>query len=167
MVNRKDKKINRTTGYVCICPNSSASPTVRQKIRAAGRSVPRPEVCVEIRFFTMLLPAFAAACHILPLVLRSELGYACGCGTFTALARIGYSRREKLVYGEIHLVEQTARIFLTRSPALFFGNAEIVGRNEDLNFAHQANDREQSERNVNAVSRGIVAETFFKTSADA
>ena len=115
----------------------------------------------------MLLPAFATACHILPLVLRSDLGYACGCGTFTALARIGYSRWEKLVYGEIHLVEQTARIFLTRFPALFFGHAEIVGRNEDLNFAHQANDREQSERNVNAVSRGIVAETFFKTSADA
>ena len=133
------------------------------KKRAAGRSVPRPENQI---LFT-LLSATAVAGHIFPFRFFANCGNACGSRTFTPLARVRYSRREKFINGEIHSVKQTARVFFARALTFFFGDAEIVRRNEYLNFSHQADNGEKSERNVNPVARSVVAKTFFKTPTNA
>ena len=133
------------------------------KKRAAGRSVPRP----ENRILFTLLSATAVAGHIFPFRFFANCGNACGSRTFTPLARVRYSRREKFINGEIHSVKQTARVFFARALTFFFGDAEIVRRNEYLNFSHQADNGEKSERNVNPVARSVVAKTFFKTPTNA
>ena len=67
---------------------------------------------------------------------------------FVAVVEIGKLRRKEFFDGEAHLIEKVARVVFGRAAAFFFGNTEVVRRNDYLNMTHDSDYREYSECGV-------------------
>lgn len=77
-----------------------------------------------------------------------------------AVFKVAQSRREKLIDGEAHLIEQAAGVFFCRTAAFFFRNTEIKRRHDDLNFPHQPDNGKDSHCCKQAFSVIRVGQTF-------
>lgn len=67
---------------------------------------------------------------------------------FAAVVEIGELRREEFFDGEAHFVEKIAGIVFGRTAAFFFGNTEIVRRDDYLDVTHYSYYREYPESGI-------------------
>lgn len=76
-------------------------------------------------------------------------------GRNLGLRKIAHLRREEIVRRELDAAEHFART-VRRCGALFFRNAEVVGRDQHRHGAHELHDGEKADRRVDGVVIAVV-----------